>query len=270
MRVMSGVLLAILLTCPRMSGAQTTTAPPGEVSVPPRAFLDVNLIGATKSASGAREFRSRFITFGEAGSARAIYPKPSNITLLPALDVGAGYITGSLLGLGINISRASFEDGAHLGTTIPHPVVLNAPGSTEGDTNRELTRNETAISAFVTAVPLRTSRAELRFFGGPTYFLVNAEMVQSVTYSQSSSVTPLTNTITVTGFTTEDAKGRGLGFHLGTDFTYFFTKMIGVRGGLRYNHAHVTVKHEPLSKLDQKLKVGGPLLFLGARFRFGR
>jgi hypothetical protein len=266
MRVISGVLLAIVLTCPRVSGAQTTAEP----SVPPRAFLDVNLIGATKSASSAREFRSRFITFGEAGSARAIYPKPSSITLLPALDVGGGYITGSLLGLGINISRTSFEDAAQLGATIPHPVVLNSPASGDGVTNRRLTRDETAISAYVTAVPLRTSRAELRFFGGPTYFRVNVEMVQSVSYSQSSGVTPLTNTITVTGFTTEEAKGSGLGFHIGTDFTYFFTKMVGVRGGIRYNHAIVTIKNEPLSKLEQELKVGGPLLFLGARFRFGR
>ena len=270
MRVMSGVLLAIVLTCPRLSGAQTTTAPSVEPPAPPRAFLDVNLIGVSRSATGARDFRSRFITFGEAASARAVYPKPSNITLLPALDVGAGYITGALLGLGINISRTSFEDAARLGATIPHPLVLNSLASGEGETNRELSRDETAISAYVTAVPLRTSRAELRFFGGPTYFRINAEMVQTVAYSQSSSVTPLSNTITVTGFTTEYVKGSGLGFNLGTDFTYFFTTMIGVRGGIRYDHAIVTIKNEPLSKLEQKLKVGGPVLFLGARFRFGR
>ena len=266
MRVISGVVLAILLTCPRVSTAQTARDP----SVPPRAFLDVNLIGASRSASGEREFRSRFVTFGEAASERAVYPKPSSVTLLPSLDVGGGYITGSSVGLGINISRTSFEDGASLFTTIPHPVVLNSSASAQSVTNRGLKRKETAISAFVAAVPLRTSRAELRFFGGPTYFRVNTEMVQSVLYSQTSSVTPLTNVITINGFTAVDAKGGGFGFHLGGDFTYFFTTMIGVRGGIRYNHARVTVKNEPLSKLEQELKVGGPMLFLGARFRFGK
>ena len=271
MRVMSGVFLAIVLTCPRAAAAQTAQDPPGPApSLPPRAFVDLNLIGASRSASGAREFRSRFITFGEPGSERVIYPKPSSVTLLPAIDVGAGYITGSLLGLGINISRTSFDDVAQLGTTIPHPLVLNSPANADGVTNRTLTRDETAISAFVTAVPLRTDRMELRFFGGPTYFRINAEMVSTVTYSQTFAVTPLANAITITGFTAEDASGSGVGFHVGTDFTYFFTKTIGVRGGIRYNHAHVTVKTEPLSKLEQKLTVGGPVLFLGARFRFGK
>lgn len=271
MRVMSGVLLAILLTCPRAAAGQSLLEP-GRPPRPvqPRGFVDVNLIGVTKSASGARQFRSRFITFGEVGSGRATYPQPSNVTLLPAIDVGAGYITGSLFGLGINISCTSFENVAQLGATIPHPLVLGLPASAEGVTNRVLTRDETAISVFVTAVPVRTSRAEWRIFGGPTYFRVNAEMVNSVAYSQTSSVTPLANAITITGFTAEDARGGGLGFHLGTDFTYFFTKMIGVRGGIRYNHAQITVKDEPLSKLEQKLRVGGPLLFLGARFRFGK
>ena len=265
MRVMSGVILTILLTCPPPSGAQTVQDPPG----PPRAFVDLNLVGATKSSSGDREFRSRFITFGEAASARATYPKPSDATLLPAIDVGAGYMVNSRVGLGINISRTSFEDVAHLGTTIPHPVVLTTPASAEGVTNRVLTRDETAVSAYVMAFPLRTTRAELRIFGGPTYFRTNAEMINSVAYSQTSSVSPLTNAITITGFTAEDVRGGGLGFHLGTDFTYFVTKRIGVRAGIRYNEARVTVKDEPLSKLEQKLKVGGPLLFLGARFRFG-
>jgi hypothetical protein len=99
---------------------------------------------------------------------------------------------------------------------------------------------------------------------------MNAEMVDNVTYSQSSTITPPTNVIAVTGFSSTDAKGGGLGVNLGTDFTYFFTTRMGVRGGLRYNHAHVTVKNEPLSKLDQKLTAGGPTLFLGGRYRFGK
>jgi hypothetical protein len=228
------------------------------------------LISVTKAESGAREFRSRFVTFGEAGSARATYPRPSSTVSLPSFDIGGGYMTGSLLGLGINISRTTFEDTATLGTTIPHPVYLNLPATGSGVTDRGLTRRETAISAYVTAAPLRTSRTELRFFLGPTYYRVNAEMVDAVTYDQSSSVTPATNTITVTGFTSRNAKGSGLGFHLGADFTYFVTRMIGVKGGIRYNSAQVTVKNEPLSKLDQDLRTGGPMISLGARFRFGK
>lgn len=269
MRLVSGILLAILFTCPAIGAAQPAAGPP-QPSSPPRAFVDLNLIGTARSASGPREFQSRFITFGEAGYERATYPKPAQTTMLPSLDVGAGYITGSLLGIGLNISRTSFEDEAVIATTVPHPVFLNVPGTGVGVTDRRLSRDETAISAYVTAVPLRTSRMELRFFGGPTYFRINAEMVQNVSYSQTATVTPLANTLSVTGFTTTDAKGGGLGFHLGTDFTYFLTRMIGVRAGIRYSHAQVTVKNEPLSRLTQQLIAGGPSLSLGARFRFGK
>ena len=275
MRVRSGVILAILLTCPSLSGAQTTGSifggpPETPVPVPPRAFLDVNLVSVTKAESGAREFRSRFVTFGEPGSARATYPTPSSTTSFPSFDIGAGYMTGVLLGLGINVSRTTFEDAASLSTTIPHPVYLNFAATGDGVTSRVLPRRETAISAYVAAVPIRTSRAELRFFLGPSYYRVKAEMVDSVTYNQSSSITPPGNTITVSGFTSSDAKGGGLGFHLGADFTYFFTKRIGVKGGIRFSSAQVTLKHEPLSKLEQDLRTGGPTVSLGARFRFGK
>lgn len=273
MRVKTGVVLAILLACPSLSGAQTPAGsifgeppPPG----PPRAFLDVNLIGFTRSDSDAREFRSRFLTFGEAGSARATYPRPSSTTSLPSFDIGGGYVTGSLLGLGININRTTFEDAATLGTTIPHPVYLNLPATGTGVTSRVLKRRETAISAYVTAIPLRTARAELRFFIGPTYYRINAEMVDAVTYNQTSSVTPAANVITVTGFTASDVKGGGLGVNMGADFTYFFSKMIGVKGGIRYQTAQVSLKYEPLSKLEQDLRIGGPMISLGARFRFGK
>jgi hypothetical protein len=274
MRVKAGVVLAILLTCPSLSGAQTQAGsifgepppPPG----PPRAFLDVNLIGFSGSESGSRVFRSRFLIFGEAGATQATYPKPSFTTSIPSFDIGGGYITGSVLGLGVNVSRTTYKDTASLLAAIPHPVYLNFAASATGVTGRVLTRRETAISAYVTAVPVRTSRAELRFFLGPTYYRINAEMVDAVTYTQSSSVTPAANAITVTAFTSSDVKGGGLGFHMGADFTYFFTKMIGVKGGFRYQSAQVSVKYEPLSKLEQDLRAGGPTISLGARFRFGK
>jgi hypothetical protein len=266
MRVRSGVVLAILLTYPTLGVAQT----PAESSGPPRAFVDINLINFTKSEAASREFRSRFVTFGEAGSARATYPKPSTTTSFPSFDIGGGYVTGSLLGLGVNVSRTTFEDAANLGTTIPHPVYLNQASTGTGVTDRVLRRRETAINAYVAAFPVRTSRAEFRLFVGPTYYRINAEMVETVTYNQSSTLTPLTNVITVTGFTARTVSGGGLGFHMGTDVTYFFNKRMGLRGGIRYNYAEVSVKNEPLSKLEQKFRTGGPMVFLGARFRFGQ
>ena len=109
-----------------------------------------------------------------------------------------------------------------------------------------------------------------RIILGFAYFWLNAEMVDSVSYSQTSTVTPIANAITVTGFTAERGKGGGLGYTMGGDYTYFVTRMAGVRAGLRYSHAIVGVDREPLSKIAQRIEVGGLTFFLGARFRFGK
>jgi hypothetical protein len=266
MRVVPGIVFGILLTCPRLSTAQPSEPAP---SVPPRTFVDLNLIGTMSSTSKSRNFTGRFVTFGEAGSSRVTYPKPSRASQLPSIDVGAGYMTGSLIGLAVNYSRLSFDDVAQLSTTVPHPLILNAPGSGASVTNRTLSRDETMLSLNAVAVPLRNERAEARIVGGFSYFWLNAEMVSNVSYSQTSSVAPFTNTVTVTGFTDEQGKGHGLGFNVGGDYTHFFTRRAGVRAGLRYSDANVRMASEPLSRLGQRVKVGGLMFFLGARFRFG-
>ena len=46
----------------------------------PRYDADVNLLGTADSLSHDREFQSRFVTFSEAGSSVATYPKPSRAT----------------------------------------------------------------------------------------------------------------------------------------------------------------------------------------------
>lgn len=265
MRLVLGSVFAVLLLCPRLSLAQPA---PRAVDAS-RIFVDVNLGGSTNSGAAPREFTSRFVTFAEAGSSRADYPKPSRSTLLPMIDVGGGYMAGRSVGLGGGISRASFEDVAGLSATVPHPTFINAPASGTGVTDRALARTETAIHLFVAAVPLRTSRFEFRLFGGPSFFWFKGEMVSDVAYSQTFSPTTPSNAITISGFSSEEVTGRGVGFHLGGDFTYFFTKRLGVNGGLRYSEANVTVDKEPLSQLSQEIRVGGTLAFLGVRFRFG-
>ena len=266
MRVIPGIVIAILLTCPRPGTAQTLEPEP---SVPARTFIDFNLIGLIGSPAKSRDFTGRFVTFGEAGSSRVTYPKPSRATQLPAIDVGAGYMTGPKLGLAVNYSRMSFDDLAQLATSVPHPLVLNAPGSGAGVTNRTLSRDETMLAFNAVALPLRTERAEARIVGGLSYFWLNAEMVSDVSFNQTVSVTPLANTVTITGFSVEQGKGRGLGFNVGGDYTHFFTRRVGARAGLRYSHANVSMATEPLSLLKQQVKVGGLMFFLGARFRFG-
>lgn len=264
MHVVLGAFVAVLLIVPRISLAQSTNQL-GER----RAFVDVSMVGSANSDAKERDFTSRFVTFGEIGSSRATYPKPSKSNLFPMLDVSAGYMTARSIALGAGITRISHEDTVGLRASIPHPAILNAPGVGTGVTSSPVTRTETGIHAFFAAVPFRNARVAFRIFGGPSYYWYKADMVSNVLYTQSASPTTSENTVTIEGFSSQQAKGRGLGLHIGSDFTYFINQLIGVKAGLRYGQANVTIEREPLSRLDQEVRVGGTQIFLGVRFRFG-
>lgn len=264
MHVVLGVLVAVQLISPRVNLAQ---APDRQWER--RMFLDVSMAGAAASGAREREFTSRFVAFGEAGSFRATYPKPSRSGLFPMLDVSGGYMTARSVGLGGGLTRTSHEDAAGLRASIPHPGILGVPGIGTGVTSLPVGRTETAIHFFVASVPVRNNRVAFRIFGGPSFFWYKADMVSNVLYTQSASPTTLQNDITVIGFSSTKAKGRGPGFHIGSDFTYFINQLIGVKGGIRYSRANVTINKEPLSLLNQEIRVGGTQIFLGVRFRFG-
>lgn len=265
MRLLPGVLVTVLLLIPRTSPAQTPARAPEES----RIFVDLNLLGTASSTAKSREFTAKFIRSGEIGSMRATYPKPSRATLFPFSDVGGGVRLTRRIGVGVSYSRATSDDVAALAATIPHPTFFSAPASDARVAGGSLTREESAAHVFVALTPVRTHRAQMRLFGGPSFFRYHADMVQDVVYAQAYEPMAPTNVVTITGIASTEATGNGIGFHLGGDFTWFLTRMLGVAGGVRFSQANVTVDREPLSALRQEIRVGGTLAFLGLRVRFG-
>ena len=168
MRLVPGVLAALLLAIPAASLAQTP-APPADES---RVFVDVNLLGWVSSLAHERQYRSAFVLFGEVASTAATYPKPSGANQ-PLVDFGGGFMLTHSLGVGVGYSRTTYKDVVGLSATIPHPIFLNAAASDTGDTGSDLSRAEAATNIFVVYVPLRTGRSHLRFYGGPTIFCVH-------------------------------------------------------------------------------------------------
>ena len=261
MRVAPGILVAVLLMIPRTSLAQTP-------SDDARIFVDVNF-GTAASLAKDREFQSRFVVFSEAGSSFATYPEPSPANLA-FVEVGGSYRLTRWIGVGISYSRTAYEDVAGLKATIPHPTFFSAPTTNTGATGEPLTRTEGATNVFAVVVPVRTSRFEWRVLGGPSFFSLKADMVKEILYVQTHDPASPQQTITVTGFTTAQAKASKLGYHIGSDATFFLTKLIGVGGGVRFSYGTVTLDEEPLSKVSQDIRVGGTQVFLGLRLRLGR
>ena len=260
-------LVALLLVIPRSSPAQTDPAP--RPSAEARFFVHVNPSGTAHSPAKPREFTSLFLRFSEVGSMRTIYPKPARVRLWPLLDAGGGLMLTRRVGLGVSYSRTDFEDVVGLAATIPHPSVLGAPATATGETTQTLARRESVTNVFVLLVPVRLHHAEVRLFAGPSFFSYDADMVDDVLFTQAADPLLPANTITIDGFTSREARGRAVGVHAGAEVAYFLTRMIGIAGGVRLSRGTVTVDEEPLSGLSQPIRVGGRLVFVGVRVRFG-
>jgi hypothetical protein len=233
-----------------------------------RIFLDVNVSGASSPLGGSREFTSRFIKFSEAGSITSNYPAPKG-NFSPLVDVGGSYMFKRFLGVGASYNRVAYDDNVGLTATIPHPSYYQAPATDTRGTDRSLERVEATTNVFMTLVLIRTNNLQFRILGGPSMFSYHAEMIQDVSYAQSAVPLLPQNSIAIDGFTAAKAEGGALGFHAGGDVAYFFSRLVGMTGGVRFSNGLVTLEREPLSGVSQEIRVGGTLVFVGARVRLG-
>lgn len=264
MRLVPAVLVGVLLLVARSSQAQTYSFLDDA-----RIFADVNVSLAALSIADGTEYSAPSVVFGENALVRATYPKPSGTYFSPAFDLGGGIIIGDLFAVGVSLSRSTYEDAADLGATIPHPVFFRSAASDVFATE-PLERRETAAHLSLGAVAIRSARAQLRVFAGPSFFFYEADGVEDVLYTQIFDTTTPTQTVTISGFVPQSIEGSGIGFHVGADFGYFFTNAIGIGGGVRFSGGDVTVDAEPMTELGQKIRVGGTQTVVGVRFRFWR
>ena len=266
MRIGLGILVAVLLTVPRISAAQAPATPVAPPELP-RTYLDVNFLGYADPHERSKTFENYGLKFGEVATFKATYPERSPSALFPAY-VGGGFMLSRSVAIGVSYSRMSREGVVELSAEVPHPTFFNALAT--GASGTTLSRKESAIHISLAVVPVRSSRLELRLMGGPSFFTVKGGMVQEVEYRQTFDSLAPENTITVIGMSSRDIRGSAMGFHAGADFTYFVHRFVGVAGGVRYGRATVAVESEPLSNIRQEFLVGSTTAFLGLRFRLGR
>lgn len=268
MRIGLGVLVAVLLAVPRIGAAQalaTYGQPPAPL---PRIYMDVNLLGYVEPLGRSRYFEGYGLKFGEVATFKATYPEPSRSSLFPAY-VGGGFMLNRTVGLGVSYSRMSRETTADLFAQVPNPAFFNAMTAGSGTTGTTLSLKESAIHISLAVAPVRSNRMEFRIMGGPSFFTLKGDMVREIEYEQTFNTLSPQSAITINGFSSGEASGSSVGYHVGMDFTYFVHRFIGVTGGARYGRGVVDVT-EPLSTIDQDLRVGSTTVFLGLRFRLGR
>jgi hypothetical protein len=155
-----------------------------------------------------------------------------------------------------------------LGVTVPSPYFFNTFASAVNVTSAALERHDRALDlSAIYAVPTSDDRLSIHVFGGPTHFSVTSNMVEDIHITQvASSRIPL-NSVAIDRYTTKEVSGSAWGFNVGTDAAWFFTRYVGVGGGLRFNSGTVTVL-EPNTVQNADLKVGQTQFGGGLRLRF--
>jgi hypothetical protein len=233
-----------------------------------RFFIDVNFLGTAISAADERTFQYSILYFGELATFRSHNPKPSDDRIFPLVDIGGGVMVNKRFGFGAQFSQTSYNDGAGLEATIPHPFFLNASATGTGQTN-SLDRKENALHIFMTLTVLRTRRLEWRFSGGPSFIGYSENLVSEILYSQDATPASPENIVTITGYTTQKVSASTPGIHVSSDFAYDLTRLIALSGTVRASTGTVTIDREPMTQLPQDVRVGSWQILLGVRFRLG-
>lgn len=232
-----------------------------------RAWIDVNF-GVAIPAEDSFRMQSSDIRFSEQATFSVDYNLPTGA----AFDFGGGFMITPMVGVGVSFTGTAHEEEADLTARIPHPIFANAHGTGTAPTAEKLMRTEGGVNLQVMIVPLQTDRLRVRFFGGPTYFRLKQDAVDTIAYSQIFALTNTTNNITITSFEGREIEENGWGFHGGGDVSVFFTRVIGIGGFARFSRGSIDLENTiAMSTSDAatvEVKAGGFQIGGGLRLKF--
>lgn len=239
------------------------TIPNAVTAAPPnRVFIDLNWMNS-HPLQKAQTFTYSEIRFEEQATAQATYPELPRVN---GWDVSGGVLLGGQWAVGVRAFSEEFRLPVGLGVSAPHPILFNRFATDADVTDSRLLREE-KIFDFHAMYFHNTPRWRIVGFGGPSYFRVSHEMVQDVVYSQFFSFLTGANIVDITAFDREDVTGSAWGLNVGADAAYFFSRFVGIGGGVRFNYGTVKI-NEPLSESEGDLRVGTTTFVAGPRFRF--
>jgi hypothetical protein len=231
----------------QVAGAQTTQSI-GKVR------LSINFGGQLSSATFTATTTST--VYLETATINSSYTVPKG----KLFDGGVLVRVARSFGVGVSLSAYTVQSDVAVTGSIPHPFFFNTPRPLSGMA-RGLPRSE--IAAHIQAAYVAASR-ELDFaiFGGPTIFRVSQDLVSNSPYTEAYPY----DTVVFASATTK-AERTGIGFNVGVDVGYRFSRNVGVGGLVRYSRATLSL---PLtgSASDVSVDAGGLQAGGGVRFYF--
>jgi hypothetical protein len=220
-----------------------------------RVFIDIN--GGIQVTSADFTDNIVFTEFVEEGDLDAAYAISSGVVI----DIGGGFKLLDNLGVGVGFSRFDKSHEASVTARVPHPFFFDRHRSISGSATG-LSRTETAVHIQVRWFTSVLDQVDLSLFGGPTFFNLTQDLVTGVDFDQSY---PFDVASFADASTAQQSKSA-VGYHVGADVGFFFSRSVGIGALVRFSRASVDLASEDggtISSDTGGFQVGG-----GLRLRF--
>ncbi len=241
---------------------QTKPAPPSPARPAPaaqpidRVYVSVN--GAFQTAGGDFGETVTFTENAESGTFSTDYDVKSG----PALNISVGAGLWRNIGVGVGVTRFSKSTPTVLSASVPHPFFFNRPRSVDGEV-AGISREELAIHIQARATFVPTPNIQAVVFAGPSFFTVTQDIVNDFEITETY---PYDTAAFSRGISTSLDESK-IGFNVGADVGYFFTRQVGVGGSVQW--AGTTIDAPASSGTGSfDIKAGGVQAGAGLRLRF--
>jgi hypothetical protein len=266
MRHTASAVVLILLGVAASAGAQAKPAqpPPKPQPVPAparrspvdRVYISIN--SAFQAAASDFDETVSFVENAENGTFTADYDMKSG----PALNVSAGALVWRSLAVGVGVTRFSHSTPIAFSVSVPHPFFFNRARSVTGDVGG-VKREELAVHVQARGMFTPSPRIQAMVFGGPSFFSVKQGIVNDFEITEAYPY----DTATFSRGLTTTADESKVGFNVGADVGYFFTRQVGVGGSVQWAGTTLEVPASGGTGTFE-IKVGGLQAGGGIRFRF--
>lgn len=256
-RMAAGLLVAAFVT---PLAAQAPPAKPQKKPVavkraPGRGFIAIN--GGIQAAASDFTDDFTFIANAEAGTIQATYP--SNPPVL--FDASAGYRFWGRVGVAVGASYTSSSGPVAVRASVPHPLMLDHDRLVEGEAP-DRSRAESAAHLQLYYEMMPRGKWRVRLFGGPSYFSLSQDLVANVSVNESYPF----DTATFGTAITESANGAAIGFNVGADIAWMWSRRAGA--GLLVRYAGASIDLNAPGSRSVSTDAGGFQVGAGLRFLF--
>lgn len=178
---------------------------------------------------------------------------------IPGFEFTFGHEVSRRFIVSAGVVRMAGTGTASMQAQIPHPILYNSPRELLAEADS--TRSETALHVRLDYLLYRSPRYQMTAGLGPSFFFVNQELIDQVSYGETYPF----DSVTLESVTMKKRSATGAGAHAEFDITGRISRRAAWQATVRY--AYGSPKFD-LTNADGKTNAGGGHVGGGLRFVF--